>query len=286
MGIVSLYCLQFISIIKLIKKNMDEKQSSWLVPVAIIVCILLIGGAVYFKDETRNNSDTSSTIPAELSQILKPATEINLKSFRQVDSSDKIRGSAQAPIKIVVYTDLECPACKYYHQQLKGLEESYVKTGKLAIVVRNFPLDSLHAKSRQEHLATECVAGIGGQDKYWQFFDTIFEITSSNDGLDLTKLAETAKALGLDDKDYQACMETKKYAADIEADVQEALKMGAKGTPFSVLVADDINVPIYGAYPAESLAAAINLLLASPTEEVKTVVTETVSTSTATTTKK
>lgn len=264
---------------------MEDNKSSWLVPVAIVACLLMIAGAVYYKDAGRPAKD-STAWPTGLDKIIEKPEGIDISAFPVINSSDKIRGSADAPLKLVVYTDLECPACKYYHQQLKGLEETYVKTGKLALVMRNFPLDSLHAKARQEHLAVECVAGLGGQDKYWQVVDKIFEVTTSNDGLDLAKLPEMAKEAGINEKDFQACMDAKKYADDIEADVQEAIKMGAKGTPFSVLVGKDIIIPVYGAYPAERLKSALDLLLA-PKEEVKTEDTATTTaTNPATTTKK
>lgn len=259
---------------------MDDNKSSWLVPVAIVACLLMIAGAVYYKDAGRPAKD-SAIWPAGLEKIIEKPQGIDISTFSPITSDDKVKGSVDAPLKLVVYTDLECPACKLYHQQLLSLEEDYIKTGKLAIVLRNFPLDSLHAKARQEHLATECVAGLGGQDKYWQVVDKIFEITTSNDGLDLAKLPEIAKGVGIDEKDFQACMDTKKYADDIEADVQEAIKMGAKGTPFSVLVTKNINIPIYGAYPAERLKAAFDLLLTVGQEAS---VDKTATTSTATST--
>lgn len=265
---------------------MDENKSSWLVPVAIVVCLLLIAGAVYYKDASRTAKDNAGAWPVGLDKIIEAPKGIDTSSLPEVSSNDKIRGSIEAPIKLVIYTDLECPACKYYHQQLKTLEETYVKTGKLAIIMRNFPLDSLHTKSRQEHLATECVADLGGQDKYWQIVDKIFEITTSNDGLDLAKLPELAKETGVNEKDFQACMDAKKYADDIEADVQEAIKMGAKGTPFSVLITKDLTIPVYGAYPAERLKSALDLLLTpAPAEETKATSTEE-ATPVATTTKK
>lgn len=243
---------------------MEEKQSSWLVPVAIVVCILLIGGAVYFKDKTGNNGNNASStsaIPAELSQLLKPAENIDITKLRPIDNTDKLRGSASAPIKIVVYTDLECPACKYFHDQLKAVEAKYVVGGQVAIAYRDLPLDSIHPKSRGEFLAAECVKEVGGVDKYWQFIDKIFEITPSNNGLEVAKLGETAKALGVDTKSFDACVKSNKFAANIEKSVQEATALGVQGTPFFVVITKDQSIPVYGAAPAEALSAAFDILL-------------------------
>ena len=167
---------------------MEENKSSWLVPSAIVICLLLIGGAVYYKDIKVDNSNTTKPANSEISQILKIDTGVKLENFRPVDETDHVRGLTTAPIKLIVYTDLECPACKYFHQQLQAVEKEYVDTGKVAIILRNFPLDVLHTKSREEALAAECVKEFSGNDKYWQFVDKIFEITPSNDGLDLAKL--------------------------------------------------------------------------------------------------
>jgi protein-disulfide isomerase len=244
---------------------MEESKSSWLVPSAIVICLLLIGGAVYYKDiRVEDGSDTKNNIPSEINQILKVDTGAKIDAFRPVDDTDHVRGLTTAPIKLVVYTDLECSACKYFHQQLQAVEKEYVDTGKVAIVLRNFPLDVLHDKAREEALATECVNELGGNDKYWQFVDKIFEITPSNDGLDLAKLGETASALGIETKGFEACMTAKKYADNIEKSVQEAVALGAQGTPFFVITTEDQVIPIFGGLPAETLSLAFDLL---PTPE-------------------
>ena len=253
---------------------MEEKNGSWLVPVAIIICILLIGGAVYFKDKTGsnngNNASSTGAIPTELSQLLKPAENIDLAKLRPIDGTDKLRGQASAPIKIIVYTDLECPAWKYFHDQLKTIEAKYVTSGQVAISYRDLPLDQIHPKSRTEFLAAECVKEVGGLDKYWQFIDKIFEITPSNNGLEIAKLGETAKALGVETNSFNTCVSSKKFAANIEKSVQEATALGIQGTPFFVVITKDQTIPVYGAAPSEALSAAFDIILGTnkaPTPE-------------------
>ncbi|MFA5000673.1 MAG: thioredoxin domain-containing protein [Candidatus Paceibacterota bacterium] len=241
---------------------MEEKRSSLAIPIAVIICILILIGAFYYQSQNpRQPTEQLGTLPTGISELLPIAEGVNLSQFRPVDNTDHLRGSATAPIKVVVYTDLECPACKYFHTELRKLDTAYVATGKVAIVIRDFPLDSLHAKSRNEFLAAECVNEIGGNEKFWQFVDQIFEITSSNDGLDPAKLDETAKNLAIDTKDFEACMTAKKYANKIQESVDEAMALGAQGTPFFVLVTPDQNIPVFGGLPAERLAAAFDLLL-------------------------
>ena len=243
---------------------MNEKRSSFALPIVIIIGILIIAGAFYYqsKNPSTGAKDTTNTgASSQLSQLLPAAEGADVSKLRPVDATDKIRGSINAPIKLVVYTDLECPACKYFHQQLKAIETKYVTTGSVAIVYRDFPLDQLHSKSRTEFLAAECVNEVGGNDKFWQFVDKIFEITPSNNGLDLAKLGETAKALGVDTKTFEACMTAEKYKGQIQKTVDEAVALGAQGTPFFVLVTPNQSIPVFGGVPAEKLSAVFDLLL-------------------------
>lgn len=243
---------------------MNENRSSFALPIIIIVGILIIVGAFYYQ--SKNPSIDKEEASSELSQLLPAAEGVDLSKFRPIDATDKVRGSTSAPIKLVIYTDLECPACKYFHDQIKLLESKYVTTGQVAVAYRDFPLDQLHPKARTESLAAECVNEAGGTEKYWQFIDKIFEITPSNDGLDLAKLGETAKDLGVDIKTFDDCMGTKKYADKIQQSIDEATTLEAKGTPFFVVVTPDQKIPVFGGIPAERLSAAFDLLLGNKTE--------------------
>lgn len=256
---------------------MDEKKSSLAIPAAIIICLLIVVGAFYYQSKNPNQTPKNdNNLPAELSQLIPAAQGIEIANFRPVDATDKIRGSINAPIKLVVYTDLECPACKYYHTQLKSIEAKYVAAGPVAIIYRDFPLDQLHPQVRTEFLAAECVNETGGLDKYWQFIDTIFEITKSNNGLELAKLGETAKALNIDTKTFETCMTSKKYADKIQRSVDEAMKLGAPGTPTSVLVDGKGNlIPITVALPAETLSAVFDILLGTEAQNTETTPTAT-----------
>lgn len=240
---------------------MDENRSSFALPIVIIIGLLIVVGAFYYKSQNPQANKPTPTIPTELSQLLPIANGIDLTKFRPVDNTDKILGSADAPIKLVVYTDLECPACKYFHEQLKLVEAKYITTGEVTVIYRDLPLDSLHSKSRGEFLAAECVNEIGGNDKFWQFVDKIFEVTPSNDGLDPAVLTQTANSLGIDSASFDACVKANKYAGQIQKSIDEALALGVPGTPFFVLVTPDQTVPVFGGVPADSLSTVFDLLL-------------------------
>lgn len=111
-----------------------------------------------------------------------PKTSGESSNVRKVDDSDHLRGDPKASVKVVEFSDLECPFCKRFHLTMQQLMEGY--SGKVAWVYRHFPLDSLHPKARKEAEASECAAELGGNDGFWAYIDKLFEITPSNNGLD------------------------------------------------------------------------------------------------------
>jgi len=187
-------------------------------------------------------------------------------SVKPVNGEDHILGSLDAPVKLIEFSDFECPFCKRFHRVMKRLMDEYVKTGKVAWVYRHFPLDSLHRKARKEAQAAECANELGGNQAFWTFTDTLFEVTPSNDRLDLAVLPRIAEETGLDRAKFEACLEGDarggKYAAHIEADVQDAIASGGTGTPYSLVVAPNGKVfTINGAQPYRAVKAVIELAL-------------------------
>lgn len=218
-------------------------------PIAIVIAGLMIAGAVYYRD---TNPPTPTVDPT-------PATENKLEAVRPIDpKTDHIRGSVDAPIKIVEYSDLECPFCKKFHNSMEEIFAKYGESGEVAWVYRHFPIDSLHAKARPEAIATECAALLGGNDIFWAYTDKIFEITPANDGLDLNLLPQIAVDLGLDEAEFNTCLKDQAIADKVEADLQNAVDAGGRGTPFPIFIdADGNKTALPGAVPASYIEELI-----------------------------
>lgn len=99
-----------------------------------------------------------------------------------VSQNDFIKGDLNAEIVAVEYSDSECPFSKRFHVTMQQVMKNY--NGKVAWVFRFFPLDSLHQKARSESEAIECAGMLKGNEMFWKYLDRVFELTSSNDGLD------------------------------------------------------------------------------------------------------
>lgn len=113
---------------------------------------------------------------------LPKKTSDESSNVRSVNEGDHLRGDPKATVKIVEFSDLECPFCKNFHFTMQQIMSEY--PGKVSWAYRHFPLDSLHPKARKEAEASECAAELGGNDGFWSYVDKLFEITPSNNGLD------------------------------------------------------------------------------------------------------
>lgn len=181
-------------------------------------------------------------------------------AFRPISPADHIWGDKNAQVKIITYTDLECPFCKRFHPTAKQAVSEYA--GKVALVYRHFPLDALHAKARKEAEATECANELGGNEKFWAYTDRLLEITPSNDGLDAAELPRIAAYVGVDAVQFAQCLSSGKFAAHVEADVQDAATAGGRGTPYSVVVSQSGKTfPINGALPFAQVKLIIDQAL-------------------------
>jgi protein-disulfide isomerase len=180
--------------------------------------------------------------------------------FRPVSDSDHVQGSADARVTLIEYSDLECPFCKRFHESVKDVMAGF--DGQVRWVYRHFPLDSLHRKARPEAIATECAAKLGGNDAFWSFTDRIFTITPSNDGLNLDELPVIAAQIGLDRAAFETCLTSGEFDAHVQADTDDAIAAGGRGTPYSLLIGPEGDViPVSGAVPTFQLQEMIDSLL-------------------------
>ncbi|MFA5831667.1 MAG: thioredoxin domain-containing protein [Candidatus Paceibacterota bacterium] len=108
----------------------------------------------------------------------KPLTE------DPVTEKDHIFGNKDADVKIITHSDFECPFCKRFHATMEEVLKEYAKDGKVAWIIRHFPLTSIHDKAPFEAEAAECANEIGGNDKFWEYVSLLEKITPANNGLD------------------------------------------------------------------------------------------------------
>ncbi len=218
---------------------MEENKKNIFLPLSILIGAVLISGALIYNAGIKSFGGDKD-IPNE-QQSGDP------EKMAEITSADYIRGNRNAPVKFVVFEDLECPFCKQFHKTLAEVSKEY--GDKVAIVWRHFPLD-IHPKAAKEAEAAECVGELGGNDKFWAFIDKIFEITPSNNGLDLAELSKTAVILEIDKAKFETCLNSNKYSKKIQDAVENAIASGGTGTPYSIIIGKDGKKnPVSGALP-------------------------------------
>jgi protein-disulfide isomerase len=226
------------------------------VPLAIIVAGIIIGLSVIYA-VGQNKPAGGGGLAYEEEDV----DSASIDDLRPVDATDHILGNVDAPVKIVEFSDPECPFCKRFHFTMKQVMKEY--DGRVAWVYRHFPLSALHMKAQSESEAIECAGEVGGNVKFWAYLDRLMDITPSNDGLPEDELPKIASYVGLDLAKFESCRKSGRATARVDRDAEDAANSGGQGTPYSVVIGPTgKKYPISGAYPFDDVKRIIDKALA------------------------
>lgn len=161
------------------------------------------------------------------SQRLLTADVASMRRTPIIDvSGAPAKGAEDAVVTLVEYSDYECPFCiAHFQRTMPEIEEKLVKTGRVRYVFRDLPIDDNHPEAIRAHEASRCAAE---QNRFWEMHTRLFSAPGTHSAEALAKVATDA---GLDAALYQRCMASGRATADIRRVSQEALSMGANGTP-------------------------------------------------------
>jgi protein-disulfide isomerase len=167
-------------------------------------------------------------------------------------------GDPNAPVRIDVFEDFQCPACKRFTEQVEHrIITELVESGQAYYVYHNYAfLDRglPTQESQQSALASLCA---NEQGKFWEYHDILYaNWNGENQGaFSDSRLVDFATALGLNVKDFEACMDEGRYVEEVQASFELGNQMGVQGTP-SVFVNGTIVKPGY--VPSfDDIAAAV-----------------------------
>lgn len=134
-------------------------------------------------------------------------------------------GAANAPVTMIEFTDLQCTFCKRFHDTtFAEIKKNYIDTGKVRFIHRDLPLD-FHEHAVRAAIGARCA---GEQGKFWPMRDALI---SQANALSPEVIVGTARKLGVNMDAYQACVDSGKYKAPVERDLNDALKLEVDGTP-------------------------------------------------------
>ena len=170
----------------------------------------------------------------------------------------KAMGSPNAPIRIEVFSDFECPACKGLHEQILPLVmKDYVIPGKVYLVSREFPLP-MHPYSREAANYATAAARLG---KYQPVADALF--------LNQVAWAANAKVWDavanvltpVEARKVQALAKDPSVLSAVQRDVDAAKAAGINQTPTMIITRGAKSYPLAGAVNYNLLRSLLDGLL-------------------------
>lgn len=165
---------------------------------------------------------------------------------------DPALGPASAPVVITEYADFGCPACRAWHNAGIRNQIRAEFGDQVRFVWKDFPVITAYSPRAAE--AGQCAAA---QGKFWEFHDTIYEGFA---GLDEEALRAYANRVELDLDAFDACFDGRHMSRKVQANSQEARRLGVRGTPGFA-----INGRLLPAPPSyDQLAGLIRQELAAP----------------------
>ena len=232
--------------------------------VAVIGMIVAIAFAAFFaglyatsidSDQISNQElkDTIAKLELRIFQNQLPTTAPTAAPTPTVTIStddDPIIGDPNAPITIIEFSDFQCPFCaRFYTQTLPLIQEKYIDSGKVKLIFRDYPINSIHPNAMPAAIASECA---NEQGKFKEMHDILFEKQREwQRSTDVRSLFSSyAAGFELQNDVFDACINSDKYVNEINNDLIAGKKYGVTGTP-SFFIGNDVigYIHVNGAQP-------------------------------------
>lgn len=243
-----------------VSSPMTKANKTVITVVGILVVVSFVALQInnrFFKkiDEQKVVVDNATVKVDSTTSDIAKENNINIDEFTKTDNlpapvlaneikaDDHVLGSKDAPVKLIVYSDFECPYCGAYDEIIMQAKNVY--GDKLAIIFRQYPMAQIHDYAMNAALASECASE---QGKFWEMYTELFKANKEG-RLNDDEIKKMGVTLKLDDKKYQECLKTEKYREKIVKQFDEGKAAGVNGTPTSFLNGDIL----VGANPWESV---------------------------------
>ena len=227
---------------------------------------------VYELNRTRGNLPPKEAIAEQISEFLRNMSEKkllsdfvgeleqkynvvrNLKPLRfdvKADGRPSI-GPNTAPVKLVLFSDFECPYCHDFRFTLMEVTKRY--GDKVQLIFRNLPIVSLHENAQRAAEASLCARD---QKRFWETHDILFENQRNLTEKNILALMQT---LDIDMEKFSECLASGRHKSEIQEDIRAAAAAGIDGTAPTLFIN---GIHLSGNQPYEAVADIINKELGS-----------------------
>lgn len=143
--------------------------------------------------------------------------------YPDIDTPKPIFGNPDATVKLVEFSDLQCPACKAAHPFVEQIKKEF--GDKISFQYYHFPLRAAHPYAQKAAEAVECA---NDQGKFWEYIDAAF---AQSPNLQNSNLKIIASQLGLDKESFDACLGSGAKRKAVEGDLRLGGVKDVQGTP-------------------------------------------------------
>jgi protein-disulfide isomerase len=218
------------------------------ISVAVVLAFFYGGyfvrGLVDEGQQTTENEDQQNDQPSET--LVVPDVSAD---------DDPAQGSKDAPVTIIEFSDFQCPYSKKYHDEILPMIMSEYGD-EIRYVYRDFPLTSMHSQAQKAAEAAQCAFE---QGKFWEYYEQLFQ---NQGALDVPNLKNYATELGLDESAFNLCLDSGKYAQEVQKDFEDGYSYGVTGTPTFFIN----GRPLVGAQPFSTFQTVIEEELATASD--------------------
>ena len=240
----------------------------------VLVVIVLVGIASFFAGSYTSNLNSDQISEQDLEKALSKLelkllqnqlpTKQAVEPVKISADDDPIIGDPNAPITIIEFSDFQCPFCARFNSQtLPAILDEYIEQGKVKLVFRDFPIQSIHPNALPASVAAECA---NDQNKFKEMHDILFEKQSEWNKIEteaaLSLFSQYASNMNLEQEVFDSCLTSGKHIEEIKKDLEDGRDYGVTGTPGFFIGNDHIGfVELKGAQPFESFKKVIDAQL-------------------------
>ncbi len=240
----------------------------------VIGLIVAVGVAAFFAGAYASNLNSNQITEEDLNSAI---AKLELKMLQNQlpteqpkplvkisADNDPIIGDPNAPITIIEFSDFQCPFCARFHvQTLPSIMDEYIEQGKVKLVFRDFPIQSIHPNALPAAVAAECA---NDQGKFKDMHDILFDNQNQWNKQEttdvLTTFSQYAKEIQLEQETFDSCLTSGKHIDEIRKDLQDGRDYGVSGTPGFFVGNDEVGfIELKGAQPFESFKKVIDAQL-------------------------
>ena len=240
----------------------------------VIGLIVIVGIAAFFAGSYTSTLNSNQVSQEDLEEMM---AKLELKMLQNRLPSeqakppikisaddDPIIGNPDAPITIIEFSDFQCPFCaRFYVQTFPSIYEEYIDQGKVKLVFRDFPIQSIHPNALAASVAAECA---NEQGKFKEMHDRLFDEQNEWNKLEtssaLSLFNNYAAEIQIKQDTFSSCIASGKYLDEIRKDLEDGRNYGVSGTPGFFIGNDEIGyVELKGAQPFDSFKKVIDAQL-------------------------